>query len=73
MEIRPFRLEDEAAVVSLWRQCDLVRPWNDPRKDMHRKRYSMRPAKAATEAAEPPPDAAKSSDLEEVKTLLEAS
>ena len=37
MQIRPFRLEDEAAVVSLWRQCDLVRPWNDPRKDMRRK------------------------------------
>jgi ribosomal protein S18 acetylase RimI-like enzyme len=37
MQIRPFRLEDEEAVVSLWRQCDLVRPWNDPRKDMRRK------------------------------------
>jgi ribosomal protein S18 acetylase RimI-like enzyme len=37
MQIRPFRLEDEEAVVSLWRQCDLVRPWNDPRKDICRK------------------------------------
>ena len=37
MQIRPFRLEDEAAVVSLWRNCDLVRPWNDPRKDIYRK------------------------------------
>jgi len=24
-------------VVSLWRRCDLVRPWNDPHKDIHRK------------------------------------
>lgn len=37
MLIRPFQLEDEDAVVSLWRKCDLVRPWNDPRKDMRRK------------------------------------
>jgi ribosomal protein S18 acetylase RimI-like enzyme len=37
MQIRPFQLEDEEAAVSLWRQCDLVRPWNDPRKDMRRK------------------------------------
>ena len=37
IQIRPFRLEDEEAVVSLWRQCDLVRPWNDPRKDICRK------------------------------------
>jgi len=37
MQIRPFRLEDEEAVVSLWGWCDLVRPWNDPRKDIRRK------------------------------------
>jgi ribosomal protein S18 acetylase RimI-like enzyme len=37
MKIRPFRLEDEAAVISLWQRCDLVRPWNDPRKDIRRK------------------------------------
>jgi len=37
MQIRPFRLEDEEAVVSLWRQCGLVRPWNDPCKDICRK------------------------------------
>jgi ribosomal protein S18 acetylase RimI-like enzyme len=37
MEIRPFQPEDEAAVISLWQQCDLVRPWNDPRKDIRRK------------------------------------
>jgi ribosomal protein S18 acetylase RimI-like enzyme len=37
MQIRPFQLEDAEAVVSLWRRCDLVRPWNDPRKDIRRK------------------------------------
>ena len=37
MQIRPFRLEDEEAVVSLWRQCGLVRPWTDPCKDICRK------------------------------------
>jgi ribosomal protein S18 acetylase RimI-like enzyme len=30
-------MSDESAVVDLWRQCDLVRPWNDPRKDIQRK------------------------------------
>lgn len=37
MQIRPFQLRDEEAVVSLWRRCDLVRPWNDPHKDIRRK------------------------------------
>jgi ribosomal protein S18 acetylase RimI-like enzyme len=37
MVIRPFQLKDEAAVISLWQRCDLVRPWNDPRKDIRRK------------------------------------
>jgi len=37
MEIRPFQLADEAAVISLWRSCDLVRAWNDPHKDIRRK------------------------------------
>jgi ribosomal protein S18 acetylase RimI-like enzyme len=37
MTIRPFRFEDEAAVISLWEKCDLVRSWNDPRKDIQRK------------------------------------
>jgi ribosomal protein S18 acetylase RimI-like enzyme len=29
--------EDEAAVIALWRQCGLTRPWNDPGKDIARK------------------------------------
>lgn len=37
IQIRPFQPEDEAAVVALWRQCNLVRPTNDPHKDIRRK------------------------------------
>jgi ribosomal protein S18 acetylase RimI-like enzyme len=37
MEIRPFKPEDEGAVISLWERCSLTRPWNDPRKDIRRK------------------------------------
>ena len=32
--IRPFRNEDEDGVVDLWHTCGLVRPWNDPRRDI---------------------------------------
>ena len=42
MEIRSFLAADEEAVVALWRQCDLVRSWNDPRKDIQRK-LAVRP------------------------------
>ena len=37
MKIRPYNEADEEAVIALWRACDLVRPWNDPRKDIARK------------------------------------
>jgi len=37
MQIRPFHLDDEKAVVELWTRCDLVRPWNNPHKDIQRK------------------------------------
>lgn len=37
MMIRTFRPEDEAAVISLWDRCGLLRPWNDPKKDIQRK------------------------------------
>lgn len=37
MHIRPYRNSDEPAVVRLWTECDLVRPWNDPHKDILRK------------------------------------
>jgi ribosomal protein S18 acetylase RimI-like enzyme len=35
--IRPFRADDETAVVALWRACGLVRAWNDPLEDIARK------------------------------------
>jgi ribosomal protein S18 acetylase RimI-like enzyme len=35
--IRPFRASDEAAVIGLWNECGLLRPWNDPSKDIARK------------------------------------
>ena len=35
--IRPYLEADEAEVVALWTACGLVRPWNDPRKDIARK------------------------------------
>ena len=37
MLIRAYRLSDEDAVVALWQECGLTRPWNDPRKDIARK------------------------------------
>ncbi len=37
MQIRPYQSEDQDAVISLWLACDLVRPWNDPVKDIRRK------------------------------------
>lgn len=37
MKIRPFASEDTEAVIALWQTCGLVRPWNDPRKDIARK------------------------------------
>ena len=37
MRIRPFLLADEPAVIALWEECRLTRPWNDPRKDIARK------------------------------------
>jgi len=37
VKIRPFITGDETAVVALWRKCNLVRPQNDPKKDIARK------------------------------------
>ena len=36
LKIRPYRPADEAAVIALWHECDLVR-WSDPKKDIARK------------------------------------
>ena len=35
--IRPFGEGDTDAVIQLWQDCGLTRPWNDPRKDIARK------------------------------------
>ena len=37
MHIRPFLPADQPAVIALWTTCGLVRPWNDPVKDIARK------------------------------------
>lgn len=37
MIIRPFKSHDEAAVVALWQECLLTRPWNNPSLDIARK------------------------------------
>ena len=37
MLIRAFDEADTEPVVLLWEQCGLLRPWNDPRKDIARK------------------------------------
>ncbi|MFN8095912.1 MAG: GNAT family acetyltransferase [Vicinamibacteria bacterium] len=42
MTVRPFDEADEAAVVELWRRCGLLRPWNDPKKDIARKLTTQR-------------------------------
>src|SRR5690554_1401668 len=36
MQIRAFDTADTEAVVALWHACGLVRPWNDPYKDITR-------------------------------------
>jgi ribosomal protein S18 acetylase RimI-like enzyme len=37
LEIRPYTADDEDVVVQLWTDCDLVVPWNNPRRDIARK------------------------------------
>jgi GNAT superfamily N-acetyltransferase len=35
--VRRYRQSDRDGVVSLWSRCGLLRPWNDPRRDIERK------------------------------------
>ena len=35
--VRDFRPADADAVIALWDVCGLLRPWNDPHKDIARK------------------------------------
>lgn len=37
VKIRSYQATDESQVVELWRRCELLRPWNDPYKDIQRK------------------------------------
>lgn len=39
MLIRPFLDTDADAVIALWQRCGLTRPWNDPAKDIARKKF----------------------------------
>ena len=34
LQIRPYEIHDEPTVIALWRHCDLLRPWNDPHRDI---------------------------------------
>lgn len=36
--IREFAETDRSQVIALWGECGLTRPWNDPGKDIDRKR-----------------------------------
>jgi ribosomal protein S18 acetylase RimI-like enzyme len=42
MHIRAFQPADKQAVIRIWRECNLVRPVNDPHKDIRRK-MAVRP------------------------------
>jgi ribosomal protein S18 acetylase RimI-like enzyme len=37
MQIRPFTRSDTDAVIALWHEVGLTRPWNDPAADIERK------------------------------------
>ncbi len=34
MQIRPFHTDDQTAVIQLWNDCGLVKPQNNPEKDI---------------------------------------
>jgi hypothetical protein len=38
LKLRTYREGDEPSVIDLWKRCGLLRPWNDPAKDIRRKR-----------------------------------
>ena len=40
--LRPFADADEDAVVALWQAAGLTRPWNDPHRDIERKKRVQR-------------------------------
>ncbi len=32
--VRPYKAQDEAPLIELWKICNLTRPWNDPDRDI---------------------------------------
>ena len=50
MDIREFR-DDRAAVIALWQDCDLTRPWNPPERDIELCRRSGHGTLFVAEAA----------------------
>ena len=38
IRIRAYQDKDREQVISLWKTCKLTRPWNDPNKDLDRKK-----------------------------------
>ncbi|MBW4040929.1 MAG: GNAT family acetyltransferase [Acidobacteria bacterium] len=42
VRVRPFADGDEDAVVALWHAAGLTRPWNDPHRDIARKKLVQR-------------------------------
>lgn len=42
VRVRPFADSDEDAVVALWEAVGLTRPWNDPHRDIARKKLVQR-------------------------------
>lgn len=41
VHIRPFEADDADVVVALWREAGLLRPWNDPYRDIERKQRTQ--------------------------------
>ena len=37
MLVREFKISAQSDVLCLWEQCNLTRPWNDPKLDLQRK------------------------------------
>lgn len=39
MEIRTYQQDDFDDVITLWENCDLLHPWNDPEAEIERKQH----------------------------------
>ena len=37
LHVRPYQEMDEASVIALRQECELTRPWNNPKEDINRK------------------------------------